>query len=528
MERYEILNRMLEPADQTIRRWIDFLKRNNLYEPFKGGAQDVLKTVLLWNFRKQNKLQVFGEENIPGTGGAVIASNHQSWLDAQVLAVSPSKRRFYFIAKSDFLEWPVLRIMMELNDTLFIKRGGDKDGLNEIAKHIKEGKAVAIFPEGTIPGEEDIPRCNVEPDTGLLPGKTGAVRLALMTGAPIIPVGLTGTGVAFPPEVYPRMEKLQGFGSAPITVRFGKPIHIKQPRGEITHDFLREKTKKLMIEISKLVDHSRNYVPISLPIERKDMPDKLPPMAMKFSPGKSGDGKKHPFGFLVLHGFTSHISCVSGVEEALKEFKLPYRFPILRGHGTRYEDLAGVKASDWYEDAENALLDLYQEADRIVVVGLSMGGLVALDLAGRHQDKVAGLALVAAALEFADPLAMLTPLIAKVVKYWKAPNPYNDKGCAKKNRNYLKFPTDAFASLYYYSKEMKNRLSFVKAPAMIFQSQRDTIVAPKSAKIIYEKISSRDKEIRWFAKSGHEMLLDCEAEQVISEIHEFIKKITYT
>lgn len=533
MERWQMLNRGLAPVDQVFGVGLDLLKKVDLYEPFKENLYRVSRKALEYNFKTRHRLEVLGAENVPPTGGCLIAANHQSWLDVQVLA-SSSPRRFHFVAKAEFREWPILRRLIELNESIYVRRGGDERGLEEIAQAVREGKAVVIFPEGTIPGEEDIPRWEVEPDTGLLRGKTGVVRIALATGAPIIPCGISGTGRAFPPEAYPRLQSFPPLPRPePITIRYGRPIRFEKPEHEPSREDLARMTKEVMRAISALVDHSRDYEPIQLPIERKTRPTTLPRYAYRRSPapaaseGEGGESApKAPLGVLVLHGFTSDIHCVDPLVAPLDRLGLPYRFPILRGHGTHYRDMVGTTARDWYEDAENALLDLAGEVVRVVVVGLSMGGLVALELAARHRDIVGGVVTVAAALRFQDPLAGLAPFLSKVVHFWPSPNAYNDPELRRReNRNYPKFATDAFASLYAYSREIPNLLSFVKAPILVLHSKRDQVIAPRSAEIIHEKVSSKDRSLIWFERSGHEMLLDCEREAVVTTIMEFIERI---
>ncbi len=521
METYEKLNKVLEPMDALWGLGQSVLEEVGLYNKVKGGVQTLTKIALYEQFEKMYGLEVEG--SLPETGGFVLAANHQSWLDVQVLW-AVSDRKLTFMAKSEFKEWPLLRRLIDLTDSLYITRGGDKEGLNRAVQALKDGAAIVIFPEGTIPGEEDIPRWEVEPDTGLLPGKTGAIRLAVEAGVPIIPCGISGTGKAFPPEAYPRLEITPLPSPVPLTVRFGRPIQIKKPK-KITREWLHERTHELMKSISNLVDHDRGFVPVKLPVSKKVKPDKVPPMAYKKGPKTAG--KKDPVGVLVLHGFTSHIHCVDPLLPGLEEMGVPYRFPILRGHGTRPEDMENVTAYDWYEDAENALLDLYQDAEKIIVIGLSMGGAMALDLAAYHRDKVSAVVAVAAAIKVADPLAPLSPLLASLVRFWPSPNAFNDKELAKKeNKNYPKFATRSFVSLYRYIKGTKNRLSFVRAPILILQSKKDTVVSPESAKIIYEKVSSREKEIMWFEKTNHEMLLDLEHEKVIQAVLDFVKNIS--
>ena len=129
-------------------------------------------------------------------------------------------------------------------------------------------------------------------------------------------------------------------------------------------------------------------------------------------------------------------------------------------------------------------------------------------------------------LRFADPMAFMTPMIAKFIKFWPSPKAYNDESlAAKENRNYPKFATSAFASLWDYSQRMTNMLSFVKAPIVILQSRKDQVVNPQAAKIIHDKVSSKDKTLVWFERSGHEMLLDLEADLATETVMTFIKRI---
>jgi len=515
-ELWERLNRVARPVDDAVGAGLSVLKKTGFYGPFQEKLYQFVRADLRKQFERDHHLEIEGLENVPATGGAILAPNHQSWLDVQVVVAS-LERPVRFIAKSMFETWPFLRHLIDLSKSVYIRRGGDDSGLQMVAEALRNGDLVCIFPEGTIPGEEDVARWEVEPDTGLLRGKTGVARLALMAGVPVIPIGLSGTGKAFPPEAYPRLQQLPVRRKVPITIRFGKPIYLQQRNGQASRNELRAMTKTVMKAISGLIDHDRNFVPQQVPVPPEHAPQRKPSYAYTSEPRPAG-GKKAPVGVLVLHGFTSHISCVTSIEALLKERKLPYRFPILRGHGTKPRDLVGVAASDWYEDAEAALWDLLGECERAVVIGHSMGGLVTLDLAARYGEKIAGAIVAAPALKFADPLAFLTPVLSRIVSFWPSPNAYHDKECAKKNQNYPKFPTDAFVELYRYAAEVGNRLSFVKVPLVVLHSRKDQVISPRAAQAAMERTSSKDKRIVWFEKSGHEMFLDLEADAVTAEV----------
>lgn len=231
---------------------------------------------------------------------------------------------------------------------------------------------------------------------------------------------------------------------------------------------------------------------------------------------------KAPLGLLILHGFTGSLDTVRAVLPIATERGLPHRMPVLRGHGTHYRDLAGATAEAWYADAAAALDELLQEAERVIVVGLSMGGLVALNLAADRPEAVAGLALVAPALRFANPLTPLTPLISQLFAYWPSPKGFNDSECERANTNYPKFATSAFASLLSYAKRTEARLGEISAPTLILMSHRDTVIKPLSAVVIEAGLASREKRVLWFERSGHEMLQDLEAAAAVEQIAAFV------
>lgn len=229
-----------------------------------------------------------------------------------------------------------------------------------------------------------------------------------------------------------------------------------------------------------------------------------------------------PLGVLLIHGFTSSLDTVNGLIPCLERDRLPYRVPVLRGHGSKPEALRGVGAQDWYVDARAALFDLLKECEQAVVVGLSMGGLVALQLAIDHPEHVAGVVSVAAAMRFKSPLAKWTPLLGKFTKYWPSPKP--PKGATYHCTNYPYFAIDSFASLLRYGQEIEGRLHEVKVPILVLGTKMDNVVDPKAAQLIFDGVSSTDKELRWFTRSGHEMMQDCEHEAVFAAIEEFALK----
>ena len=233
---------------------------------------------------------------------------------------------------------------------------------------------------------------------------------------------------------------------------------------------------------------------------------------------------KEPLGALILHGFTSSLDTVRALEPMVEGLGLPYRMPVLRGHNTYYKNLQGVGWPEWYADAEAALKDLLNEVDRAVILGLSVGGLITLDLATRYTARLAGIATIAAALRYLSPLTKMTPLLAAILPEFNSPNAYNDKELAKRSTNYKKFPTRSFKSAWEYAKLVEQKLPQVRTPILVLAARKDNIIAPSAAMTIYERVSTPadQKQIVWFERSGHEMLQDMEAAAVVDTIENWL------
>jgi carboxylesterase len=243
--------------------------------------------------------------------------------------------------------------------------------------------------------------------------------------------------------------------------------------------------------------------------------------------------QKQPLGVLIIHGCTSSLDCVRGLEPPIKALGLPTRMPVLRGHGAKSpEALRGVTWHDWVADGETALQDLLTEAERVIVFGHSMGGLVAMTLAAEHALAVDSLVLAAAAVQLVSPLApgrplhFLVPVVRRIVRKWDLPPVYADPRLAQYDDNYRWAPMDALLSFAEFTEVTRRRLAEVRVPTLILQSRKDTTVAPESADLIYNGISTpqEGKQIVWFDVTEHEMFLDCEREATIEAVVQYVRE----
>jgi carboxylesterase len=231
-----------------------------------------------------------------------------------------------------------------------------------------------------------------------------------------------------------------------------------------------------------------------------------------------------PHGVLVLHGLTSCLGSVEPVAERLAAEGIPYEMPWLRGHGTRPEDLVGVTWRDWYADAAAALDRLLARCASASVVGLSMGGLVALHLGLARPGRLHAVVAVAPALRLHSRLAWLVPYAGRV-RPWICPAPDQYSAAVRERlaAGYKRLPTATLASMLAYGRWLEPRLGAMRVPTLILQTRADRVVCPDSAARIYSRLGAPNKQLVWFERSGHEMLVDCEATAVLDAIDAFLR-----
>jgi 1-acyl-sn-glycerol-3-phosphate acyltransferase len=183
-----------------------------------------------------------GLDNIPDSGAAILASNHLAVVDSFVKPLVV-KRRITFLAKAEYFTgtglkgWFTRWFYTVAGQVPIDRSSADaaQAALDTAKRLLSEGKLLGMYPEGTR-----------SPDGRLYKGKTGLARLALETGAPVIPVALIGTNAVNPPG-----SKMWRFGK--VTVRVGKPLDFARFEGLAGNRFIeRAVIDEVMYELMQL------------------------------------------------------------------------------------------------------------------------------------------------------------------------------------------------------------------------------------------------------------------------------------
>lgn len=203
-----------------------------------GRLYPVARAVLTPPFKLLWRLHVQGAENVPRDGPAIMCPNHISVIDSFFLPLS-LRRRITYVGKAEYMDSWKTKYLFPAMGMIPIDRGGGSATERALAAAggvLQRGELFGIYPEGS--------RAR---DGKLHKGHTGPARLALRTGAPLVPVGIKGTREIQPPGA--RVPK--PFKTAEI--RFGRPIRVDRylGRGE-DHLALRQITDEVMYAIREL------------------------------------------------------------------------------------------------------------------------------------------------------------------------------------------------------------------------------------------------------------------------------------
>ena len=161
-------------------------------------------------FKVYFRMKVKGEENIPKSGGFIVACNHVSYLDPLALGAA-SPRDLNFMARDSLFRVPVFGRLIAAVDAFPVKRdSADKSALKEAIRRVRRGLGLALFPEGT---RQDSLETNVRPQAGI-------GFLAAKLAVPVVPAFISGTEKALP-------KRAKFIRKAQVSVSFGKQISIE-------------------------------------------------------------------------------------------------------------------------------------------------------------------------------------------------------------------------------------------------------------------------------------------------------------
>lgn len=195
----------------------------------KSGIKEVIKFIVrgalyIW-FKLVYRLEINGLENVPKEGPVIFCGNHRSYIDPPLI-VATAKRDMKFLAKEELYKNKFLAFLGWAFEAIPVKRDEkDISAIKTSLKDLKEGKCIALFPEGTRNGLEKGEKV-----------KDGVAFFAVRSGAKVVPCGIKG-GTK-------ELKKL--------TISYGKPLDYSKYKGSKDKDVLDNITKEIMDNIIEL------------------------------------------------------------------------------------------------------------------------------------------------------------------------------------------------------------------------------------------------------------------------------------
>ncbi|NJD90004.1 MAG: alpha/beta fold hydrolase [Geobacter sp.] len=235
-------------------------------------------------------------------------------------------------------------------------------------------------------------------------------------------------------------------------------------------------------------------------------------------------------GVVLVHGFLAAPLELAGLAAYLHAKGLSVYLVRLRGHGTSPEDLAGRSSAEWVDSVDRGYALMSALCKRVVIGGFSFGGGLALDAAIRI-DGLAGVFAACPPLRLCSRSARMAPLLTvwnrvkDLAHLHGHKKEFVDISPEHPHINYLRLPIQGMWELERFMKSLEERLSEVRIPALLLQSDGDPTVDPQGTAHIFEHLGSSDKTYRTFASKRHGILLGEGADQVYGEIGAFIDRL---
>jgi len=233
-------------------------------------------------------------------------------------------------------------------------------------------------------------------------------------------------------------------------------------------------------------------------------------------------------GCLLIHGFTGTPFEMRELGQHLAKKGYSVLAPRLFAHATSQEDMQRARWRDWVASVEDGYDLLRGACDRVIPIGLSLGGLLTIIAAARYE--VAGAVVMSTPYKPPDPrmrpLHAVAPLLTLFWRFNpKGPGDWHDKQAEASHMEYPQNPVRGGAEVYEMLLEARRALPQIRCPILIVQSRQDATVLWQNAELIYDRVGSTDKQILCLDKSGHVVTRDAERKRVFEATAAFVRRV---
>jgi len=259
----------------------------------------------------------------------------------------------------------------------------------------------------------------------------------------------------------------------------------------------------------------------------------LPDGAMDIDPRPfdlPGDQKR---GVLCIHGFTGTPFEMRHLGLRLQQRGMTALGPRLPGHAAEPADLDRTTWRDWYSAVETTFASLEERCQEVAVVGQSLGGLLALELATRVGARMSALAVLATPLWMGALGRMVGaasrrfpkfPEMFPVLPKLGGTSDVRARDARRDNPSYPVLPTSGVVSLFELMNRVRSRLGQVRVPTLVLHGGQDHTAPPACAPYLVDQISSEVVRLRTLPRSFHLISMDIDRDVVAAEVGTFFDK----
>ncbi len=235
---------------------------------------------------------------------------------------------------------------------------------------------------------------------------------------------------------------------------------------------------------------------------------------------------------VAFHGFGGTASELRPLLDRVAQAGFAVDAALLPGHGRRVEDLQATTFAMWIDAARARLRTALADHGRAVLLGFSMGGLVATELAGEQPEGLAGLVVLGNALTLGAltsvPLGVLSFLgVPLPDAYLLKPRPgdLSDKAAMKTLVTYDRHPIRAAMEVYRAGSRVRAVVGRVRCPTLILHGRRDIVCSWRNATWMARRLGTHDVRVRIFERSAHVIACDLERDEVADETVSFLSRM---
>ena len=227
-------------------------------------------------------------------------------------------------------------------------------------------------------------------------------------------------------------------------------------------------------------------------------------------------------GILAIQGFSGATGSIVYLAKFFAKQGFNVECPRLTGHGTNWQDLEKTLHTDWINDVEKALDILKKRVETVFVVGLSMGGALALYLTSKYPD-IKGIILINNALILKHPKFFFIPFLKNFVRTTTGIG----SDIKDPNEKEICYEAIPIKGVYQFLKTLevgRKNISKVNQPIIIFKSKEDHVIPCYNATYTYKKVSSKEKELIWLTNSYHVATMDYDKDLICQKSLDFVNK----